>query len=200
MFKNKDRNVMRTRYNIGKRPLVVYTGTLDAFQRIDLLLRAMRIVVESSHDAVLLMIGSVINHSDLAKDKQLADEMGIRDNVIFADEHDFEEVPYFLASADVTVVPRPSCPGFPIKLLNYMAAAKPIVTFEGSAKGLKHMVNAVVVKDYDWEGFGKGIVRLLEDPALAKRLGNNARSTIEGRFDWATLARQIEGIYRQMVP
>ena len=199
MFEGKAPDIIRKRYNIGSQPLVVYTGTLDMFQGIDYLIKAMRIVVDSINDAVLIVVGNIINPADIARHKNLVREMGIDENVIFTDERPLEEVPYFLASADVAVVPRPSCPGFPVKLLNYMAAGKAIVTFEGSAKGLKNMYNAVTVKNDDWEGFGKGILMIVKNPELARGLGRNAKASINGAFDWSTLAKKIEKIYQKIL-
>lgn len=199
MFEGKDPNVIRKRYNIGTQPLVVYTGTLDRFQGINYLIRAMRIVVDAISDAVLLVVGNIVNPSDIAGHKNLVAEMGLDKNVIFTDERPLEEVPFFLASADVAVVPRPFCPGFPVKLLNYMAAGKAIVSFEGSAKGLKNMYNAITVKNDDWQEFGKGIMKLLIDRRLALELGENAQKTIQGNFDWSSLAKKIEKIYGLML-
>ena len=200
LFENKDPNVMRSRYKIGSRPLVVYTGTLDTFQRIDLLLIAMRLVIDKIPEAMLLIAGNIIRASDLAQFSDLARELGIAPNVIFTDERPLEEMPYFLASADVAVAPRPSCPGFPIKLLNYMAAAKPIVVFHGSAKGLQNMQNAIVVPDQDSQEYGRAILTILQDPPLALALGSNARQTVQRTFDWPTLARKIERIYAELGP
>jgi glycosyltransferase involved in cell wall biosynthesis len=86
-------------------------------------------------------------------------------------------------------------PGFPVKMLNYMAARKAIVTFRGSAKGLEHLKEAFVVEDHDWAGLGEGIRALLMDRALAVRLGDNARATVVARFDWSSLAQTTERVY-----
>jgi len=199
MFEGKDRHRMRQRYNIGDRPLIIYTGTLDSFQRIDLLLKAMRIVTDTINNALLLIVGNIINASDLERHKSLAKEMGLENNVIFTDERPLEEIPDFLASADIAVIPRPFCPGFPVKLLNYMAAGKAIVTFEGSAKGLHHMDNAIIVNNADWEEFGRWIIDLINNPELISTLGKSAQATIEGTFDWPSLAKKIETIYQKII-
>lgn len=199
MFEGKDPDMMRRRYRIGERPLIIYTGTLDRFQRIDLLLKAMRVVLDSVRNAVLLIVGNIISSADLNQHKQLAGEIGIAENVIFTDEGRLEDIPFFLASADIAVIPRPSCPGFPVKLLNYMAAEKAIVTFEGSAKGLTHMKNALIVKNEDWQGFGQSVVCLLQDRGLMQSLGREARRTVSDAFDWRILAGKIEDIYRKIL-
>ncbi|HZC03290.1 MAG TPA: glycosyltransferase, partial [Gammaproteobacteria bacterium] len=111
----------------------------------------------------------------------------------------FAEIPLFLAAADVTVVSRPQCPGVPIKLLNYMAAGKPIVVFEGSAKGLQHLHHALVVPDHDWRALGYGILTLIQDPASAARLGRNARQWADEQFSWGTIVGQIEQVYYELI-
>ena len=111
----------------------------------------------------------------------------------------FTEIPLFLAAADVTVVPRPQCPGFPVKLLNYMAAGKPIVVFAGSAKGLQHLHSALLVPDHDWQALGYSMLTLLQDPALARTLGQNARRWANDHLAWPTLAEKIENVYYELL-
>ena len=82
-------------------------------------------------------------------------ELALDGHVTIIPNRSFEEIPHFLAAADVTVVPRPHCPGFPVKLLNYMAAGKPIVVFAGSAMGLLHLLHAFLVGDHDWQGLDR---------------------------------------------
>lgn len=199
MFEDKDPSRMRSRYGIGERPLVVYTGTLDRFQRIDLLLRAMRLVLQERPETVLLLASNIVKASDQSALEDLASQLGIRSSVIFSGERPLEEMPYFVASADVAVLPRPLCPGFPVKLLNYMAASKPIVCYAGSAKGLRNGLEALLVEDNDSEGFGRAILGLLEDRELAARLGAQARQALALRFDWSVLVQQIEDVYETLL-
>ena len=64
----------------------------------------------------------------------------------------------FLAAADVTVVRRPRCPGFLIKLLDHMAAGKPrIVVFEDRPRCSDTAQCPVVVPDHDWQALGHGM-------------------------------------------
>jgi glycosyltransferase involved in cell wall biosynthesis len=128
----------------------------------------------------------------------MASELGLEGNVIFT-TCSLDALPDFLAAADVVVVPRPFSPGIPTKLLNYMAAAKPIVSFEGSAKFLKYGVNALLVKSEDTFEFGQAIIRLIADKPLAQELGENVKKSIKGTFDWKTIAKKIETIYRSML-
>jgi glycosyltransferase involved in cell wall biosynthesis len=80
-----------------------------------------------------------------------------------------------------------------------MAAGKPIVVFAGSAKGLEHLRSAYVVPDHDWQGLAKGILTLLEDPALAAALGANARERALAHFSWPDLSRRTVAVYRSLL-
>ncbi|MEE8305115.1 MAG: glycosyltransferase, partial [Candidatus Tectomicrobia bacterium] len=183
------------RFHIGDNPLVMYTGILDRLQRVDYLLKAMQTVVEKRDDARLLMVTNIAKEQDLRHCQETIEELGLEEHVAIVTHDTFEELPLFLAAADVTVVCRPHCPGFPLKLLNYMAASKPIVAFEGSAKGLQHLKHAFVVQDHDWKELGRGITKLLEFPELAETLGQNGRQWVEERFSCSYLAGQIEDVY-----
>jgi 1,2-diacylglycerol 3-alpha-glucosyltransferase len=198
-FVGKDPSAIRERYSLVRNPLVMYTGVLDRLQRIDYLLKAMQGVVEEVPDARLLLVATIVKDNDLRECRNMIREFDLERHVVIATGAAFEEIPSFLASADVAVICRPRCPGFPVKLLNYMAAGKPIAAFEGSAKGLRHMTEALVVSDDDWQGLAQGIIKLLQDPNLASRLGDNAREWVKANLAWPNITGEIEDTYDDLL-
>jgi glycosyltransferase involved in cell wall biosynthesis len=144
-------------------------------------------------------VASVAKEQDLQDCCTMIKELDLQGHVDILTERPFEEVPPFLTAADVTVVCRPTCPVISVKLLNYMAAGKPTVVFEGSAKGLQHMKHLFVVRDHDWQLLGQGIITLLQDPVLAKTLGQNARQWVSENLCWTKLAEKIEDIYYDLL-
>jgi 1,2-diacylglycerol 3-alpha-glucosyltransferase len=195
MFDNADPEKIRRRHPINGRPIVMYTGVLNAFQRIDYLLRAFAAVSKQLPDALLMMVSALVSESHQREHQKLADQLGISNAIMWIAPHSLEDLPSYLALADVTVISRPECPGHPVKLLNYMLAGKPIVCFEGAAKGLRHLHDAFIVPNHDCEALGKGIITLLKDRELAGRLGVNARTTVINDFDWRRICQRIERIY-----
>lgn len=189
----------RSQYPINDRPVVMYTGVLNAFQRIDYLLRAFTVVLQEQPDALLLVVSPLFSEALEKEHKQLAAELGITRSIIWIAPHSLEDLPSYLALANVTVVPRPDCPGHPVKLLNYMIAGKPIVCFAGAAKGVRHLHDAFIVTNHDYEALGRGIMTLLKDRALAAELGANARATVLANFDWRLICRKIERIYDNLL-
>jgi 1,2-diacylglycerol 3-alpha-glucosyltransferase len=199
MFEGADPEPLRERYDIGKRPLVMYTGINSPIQRIDYLLQAFSLVRKEMPDALLMILSPLTEDQDLVNNRQLAEELNLGSSVIFVEGHELSALPSYLAMASVAVISRPEMPGQPIKLLNYMAAEKPIVCFAGAAKGVRHLHDAYVVPDHDWQNLARGIIALLEDRPLAARLASRARLTVEQDFDWRTLCHPVEEMYRTLV-
>jgi 1,2-diacylglycerol 3-alpha-glucosyltransferase len=199
LFDHADPEKLRARHAIADRPVVMYTGVLNAFQRIDYLLRAFALVLKEQPNALLLIVSPLISDLHEREHRRLANELGISEAVAWIAPHDLDDLPSYLALATVTVISRPECPGHPVKLLNYMAAGKPIVCFAGSAKGVRHLYDAFIAPDHDWEALGRGIITLLKDHALAARLGTNARATVLANFDWRQICRRIECIYDKLL-
>lgn len=199
LFDHAEPEKFREQYQINGRPVVMYTGVLNAFQRIDYLLRAFAVALREKPDALLLVVSPLVSESHEKENKALAASLGIERSIIWISPHALQDLPSYLALADVTVVPRPECPGHPVKLLNYMLAGKPIVSFAGGAKGVRHGHDAYIVPNHDFEALGRGIVTLLNDGTLAAELGANARATVLAEFDWRQICRKIERIYEQLV-
>ena len=199
IFEGANPEPLRAQLGIGSRPVVMYTGINNAFQRVDYLLRAFTVVRREIPDALLLIVSPIENEPNRPANEALARELGIDADTRFIGPHSLEQLKDYLALADVCVVPRTDCPGHPIKLLNYMVARKPIVSFVSAAKGVQHLREAWLAPDHDWNALGEGIITLLRDRPLAERLAATARETALREFDWRQLGKKIEAIYESLL-
>src|SRR3954453_14896256 len=122
-FSGKSGDRIRARYNLQGKPLVIYTGTFDRFQGLDELIAGFPEVVSQCPEATLMLVGGTVNEAHSEHYRRRAAELGIERNVIIISAP-FEEIPEYLAAANVAVVPRvcETAGGIPTKLLNYMAA------------------------------------------------------------------------------
>jgi 1,2-diacylglycerol 3-alpha-glucosyltransferase len=194
MFQARDGARVRERFAVGDAPLILYTGTFDGFQGLDYLMAAFRIVYDREPTARLLLLSSTITRAHRAKYETMARDLGFASRFTIASST-LDELPDFLAAADVAVVPRPNSPGIPTKLLNYMAAGNAIVSFKQSATILQHKVTAFLVEPATAENFAQGILHVLDNPALAQKLRANVQSFVIGRFDWPSIAVRLEAVY-----
>jgi len=194
-----DGEKIRKRLELQGTSLVLYTGTLEEFQRIDYLLQALKVACKYRKGIRLLIVNNVPNADATEKYIAISRSLGIGSNVTFIDGSPLSELKDYLAAADVTVISRPSCPGHPVKLLNYMSAGKATACFRSAGKGLHHMHNGYLAPDNDYEDLGRGIAFLLEHRAVREELGRRARGTIFGIYDWDTLILAVELCYEQLL-
>lgn len=176
--------------NAGTADTLFYSGTLAGYQGIDLMLRAFALAREIR--PTLRLICSV--SSSFVPFEEIARNLGIRSAITLQDDL-FEELPQRLANAAIALLPRPTCDGIPQKLLNYMAAGKPVVAFRDPAKVLTHEQTGLVVEDGDVEGFAKAVLRLAENSAEARRMGEAARQYVLSNCTWDRTAAACERVY-----
>src|SRR5205823_11714640 len=77
LFDNADPEKFRRRHRINGRAIVMYAGVLNAFQRIDYLLRAFAVVSKQLPDALLMMVSALVSEPHQREHKQLADQLGV---------------------------------------------------------------------------------------------------------------------------
>jgi glycosyltransferase involved in cell wall biosynthesis len=176
-------------------PTLVFTGNLAEYQGIDLMLKSFARVVQRVPSARLL-IGS---DSPFAAYESLAGQLGIRDRIDFVHAPAFADLPALLARGDVALNPRVDCDGIPVKLLNYMAAGRPVVSFDTSAPGVTHAETGWLVRSGDTDAFADGVVTLLKDHAQAERIGHSAREYVGRNYRWPVVAERCEALYNQLI-
>ncbi len=173
---------------------IVFTGNLALYQGTDLMLEAFAKVLKKRPGVRLV----IITDSDATEFRSIAASLGVLEQVDFLLPK-LDELPGLIASAAAALNPRTSCPGVPLKLLNYMAAGAAIVSFRGSSKYLVHEQSGLVIPDADTTAFSEAILRVLEEPQLKTRLGACAREFAASHLTWARSAQSIEQVYDQVL-
>jgi glycosyltransferase involved in cell wall biosynthesis len=181
---------------VARRPgrTLIFTGNLAEYQGIDLMLKVFGLVTARVPDVRLL----IASDTPFAPYEALARELGIRDRIDLERSPAFEELPRLLLSADIALNPRENADGVPVKLLNYMAAALPAVSFSGSAPGVTHGLNGWLADSGKVEDFAAGVVALLQDPARARAIGQAARDYVVANASWPKAAGQCERLYESL--
>lgn len=195
MFENLNGFRDLDKYNLGDRKIVLYTGVVDQFQGIEDLLKTMKIVKNRVPVSMLVIATPISNSEQIESYKLLAESLDISDSVRFIENLPFKELPGLLSAADVAVIPRKHCPGFPIKLLNYIASQKPVVAMKGSAKVLENEVNGLVAETY--EDFGAKITKILKNPELGNSYAEKAKPILQD-FTPESVSVKLEDIYLEL--
>ncbi len=173
---------------------LIFTGNLAPYQGVDLMLEAFAVLRARRADVRLM----IVTDSSFTPFDALARRLGVLAAVDLR-RATFPELPALLAAATVAINPRVQCDGIPQKLLNYMSAGLPIVTFEGSAGPLRHEVTGLRVPDGDTAAMADAMERLLTDRALARTLGDAAREQARREFSWIQVGARVEQVYREAI-
>jgi glycosyltransferase involved in cell wall biosynthesis len=152
-------------------------------------------------EADVVIVGGQTNWTeddpDIAQLAARAEQLGVRERVQLRGHVPYDRVPEVLAQATVALLPLPDEPvarlfTSPLKLFDYMAAGIAIVASDLPAlrEVLRHEENALLAAPGDPEAFAAAVRRLLADPALAQRLGQQARADVRG-YSWDARAEAL---------
>jgi phosphatidylinositol alpha-mannosyltransferase len=109
--------------------------------------------------------------------------------------------PRYLASAEILCTPC-SLASFGMVLLEGMSAGLPVVAsrLPGFECVLRDGVDGLMVdRPHDEAGFAATLDRLLDDPALARRMGAAGRQRAISTFGWPVVADQLEALYDELL-
>ena len=187
-----DRAASRARLGLADKRVVMFLGTPREYKGIDDLVEAVGLLDAS---VVLALVGVDATSGWGAR-------YGGSRRVRVVGEIPFDDVPRFLAAADVVAVPQRATTDtvgqVPAKLVDAMAMARPIVAT--SVSMIPEMLDdcGVVVPPSDPPALAKAIGEMLADPARADTLGQRARRRCIERYSFAsaraTLFPLIEGL------
>jgi glycosyltransferase involved in cell wall biosynthesis len=163
-------------------PVVLYTGTFEAYQGLDLLFDAMAIVRRARPDARLVLAGGKPDQVTAARAH--AQAAGIGDVTVFAGERPANEIPAYLLAADVLVSPRSRGTNTPLKIYQYLRSGKPIV----ATRLLTHTQvlddETAVLTGASTEEFANGILAALNDPKRSAAVGASAQRLAATKYSY----------------
>ena len=185
------------REELGIGPTAPLVGTVANFRAEKAhgdLLRAAALVRRSVPDVRFLLVGQGPLEGQVRRE---AERLGLGDTVIFAGFR--EDVPRLAAALDVFALSSRH-EGLSIALMEAMALGRPpVVTSVGGLPELvTHDRHGLLVPPGDPAALAAGIVTVLQDPALAERLGSAARRRAAD-FDIRAAIGRMEDVYGELL-
>jgi glycosyltransferase involved in cell wall biosynthesis len=183
--------------------LVVFVNSLNPKKGIEQLLDAMNVVCAKHPHARLAVVGQDTQRADGGRSyvEQLRDRVRpeFRDRVEFAGRQDRQTgVVNYLRRAHVCCLPS-HMETFGIAAVEAMAVGKPVV-YSRTGPGpevVEDGVSGLFCNPFDAADIAERITRLLDDPALAARLGQGARARVLAKFDKGDWIGRNLDYYRQ---
>ena len=183
-----------------EQPIILMAAQLAPWKRHEDAIRAMPHILTRRPETRLVLAGSDLwgDHPELeARLKTLAGDLSVRDEVIFAGQRD--DIPDLIAAAEMVVIPSDAEP-FGRTAIEAMALGKPVVGTR--AGGLPEIVSdgktgLLVVPRFP-ESLADACLKLLENPPLARRLGEAGRERAVSVFSADRMAGEIAKLYERL--
>ncbi|HTZ10402.1 MAG TPA: glycosyltransferase family 4 protein [Acidimicrobiales bacterium] len=154
--------------------------------------------LRTERDVELVVIGRPTEGGRVAR---TIDRLGLAPAVRCVSGISDDELAGLYAEAQVAVVPS-LYEGFSLPAIEAMACGVPLVATTGGALpevvGEDGQTGLLVTPD-DPDALAQAMRRILDDPALADRLGEGGRKRVLGRFTWAATARGTAEQYRAVL-
>jgi glycosyltransferase involved in cell wall biosynthesis len=182
-------------------PTLLYIGTLADWQGLDLLIKAMPAILEKA--PVRLRI---VGHGRGRQRKTLLkkiQKMGLAENISLEDSVPHHQVPGLVQQADLCIAPL----GFndrnvtqgccPIKVIEYMGAARPVVAANLPVvrELVREEIDGLLFTPDDPGDLTRQVLRVLQDPALAQRLSQQASERAHALYPWHEAQKKLLKLY-----
>ncbi|HEY1303128.1 MAG TPA: glycosyltransferase [Vicinamibacterales bacterium] len=183
------------------RIILGFVGGMGDQDGVEYLLRALRHLACDLHreDFFCVLVG---DGSAWPRARTLATTLGVESYVWFTGPLAPPSWLPYLSAADICVEPAPSN-GYndrstTIKIMEYMALAKPIVAFDLPEHRVSAGDAACYVRPSDERAFAAALAELMDDPERRRRMGALGRQRIESTLAWPHSARNLLQCYQEL--
>ncbi len=184
---------LRQQYDLGSSRIVLYYGTLEAYQGIPLLIEsAARLLAGGADDVKFLLVGGSPEQVEACR--ALTRQHGVEERFRFTGFVQPQLIPGFIDLAEVLVSPRLSGTNSPLKIYSYLRSGRVIVATRHITHTQILNDEVAVLADATAEGFAGGMRRALEErEESAARIA--AAAALAGKeYSYSEYLRRVQWI------
>jgi glycosyltransferase involved in cell wall biosynthesis len=190
------RDAVRRQWGVAAdQPLVLYTGTFEKYQGLDLLIEASVHLRRLLPHVAILVVGGTPDQ--VAEARARADAAGAR--LVFTGQRPPHEIPHFVDACDVLVSPRISGTNTPLKIYSYLRAGRPIVATNLRTHTQVLSDETAVLVDAAPDALAAGLHRVLTDEAERQRLVANAQRLAGDRYSRESYVTRTRQAYAMLM-
>jgi glycosyltransferase involved in cell wall biosynthesis len=181
---------------VNNRLPIVYTGTFEPYQGLDLLFASAKIVKEHNPEAFFILVGGKPHQVKYWQAEVKKEQL--EDSIHFIGIVPPEEVVTYLEMAEILVSPRTGGLSVPLKIYSYLHSGKPTVATKLFAHTQVLNDETAVLVEPQKEAFAEGILKLIQNPPLRQRLGLQAKKLAEERYNPTLYLAKLVQIYHEI--
>ena len=179
----QNKEQLRKKMGLSNNPTIISTRHLDPLYDVETVIRSAPFVLEKQPTAQFIIAGDIVSSPPEQKKflQDLAKTLKVSANVRFTGSLSHDELPLYLASADVYVSTSLSDGGIALSTLEAMACeTAPVVTdVANNRKWIRDGENGFVVPIKDPKTLADRIVYLIEHDSIRKKFGEISRKIVE---------------------
>jgi glycosyltransferase involved in cell wall biosynthesis len=189
---------LREQLGLHNRLPIVYTGTFEHYQGLNLLLGSAKIVKKHHPEVSFVLAGGKPEQLDCWQNE--ARKHDLEDCMLFLGVVPPAEALNFLELAEILISPRSDGTSVPLKIYSYLHSGKPIIATNliAHTQVLDDEIALLVAPSE--EALADGILKLVESPALRQRLGDRAQQFAREKFNPADYLARVTHIYQTLKP
>lgn len=195
---NSDRSAVLRQLNLpdGLRFVTIVANMRHVMKDQATFLRAAQQVRQAVPDSGFILAGEGEQTVSL---KTLAAELGLQDRAFFIGRS--AHVPQLLSISEVCVLSSKGVEGFSNSILEYMAAARPVVATDvgGAREAISEGATGYVVQPEDFSTMAARITSLLRDPEEARNMGLRGKERVLEQFSCAVQLGKVESLYDKLL-
>lgn len=194
---------LRARFRQGQGPLLLFVGRLVEEKGLADLLEALSLLGDKHPDLTLVVIGEGQDRPFLQRQAQA---YGLTGQVVFTGWLDAEQIPGYLAAADIFVAPSRTSPDGWVEaqgltIIEAMMAGLPVIATRtgGIVDSVQHEVSGLLIPERSPVELAAAIERLVNEPALSQRLGHRAHQVAVAKFSRESSAAQFSQLFEALL-
>ena len=189
----KEAKGIREQSGLDQYIVVGYAGTFDNYHGVDTIIEIVKSITTKYETTAFLLMGNGLLQKTVKE--KLMDIPG-KERVIFTGNIEFRLMPAYLDACNILMYNggrgRKGFHFSPIKLFEYMAMEKPVISYNlgQMSRVVENGVDGVLVDPSSIENYIKGMEYLVENPHLWNKMGKIARRKVAKSFTWDRNAKR----------
>jgi len=176
-------------------PLVLYTGTFEPYQGLDLLYGTAARLQVTHPEARVLIVGGELQQVTAARARAERDGLPI----IFTGRRPAHEIPAYVAACDILVSPRTAGTNTPLKIYSYLQSGRPIVATDLRTHTQVLQPGTAVLVPPNPTAFAAAVGRLIDDPAERERVAAAAAALAARKYSQASYVERTREAYARLL-
>lgn len=189
---------LKERLGLNNKLPIVYTGTFEAYQGLDLLFESAKIVHRYHPEVSFVLVGG--KPQQVERWQQEAKKYHLENCTHFVGTVPPEAALAYLELAEIVVSPRIEGTSVPLKIYTYLHSGKPMVATNLAAHSQILNEDIALLVAPTKEALAEGILKLIRSPDLRQSMGRRAQNFAKDKFDPADYLAKVNRIYQFLAP